>query len=400
LSVFCIIIVLCLKTRVRIAMQAKRKYFPIARVMGMFGQITQTLEYCHAQHVLHRDIKPSNIFLTKAGDVKLGDFGLSKQIDATMGKAHTICGTTHYTAPEILLEKKYTNRCDVWSTGCVLYEMLTLTRPFDGRRVLDIQRKVKKGDYYPLDSRLPKAIRILVKMMLSVDPKKRPAFSDQIFLRIYQDATPADQAFAAAAVASPAPKVPLQAAPQVPLQAAVKVPLQAALKHPRHGQKSPRPRRRLHGAETKDTGIAEAKQACGGNNDKGIPPPGAATEVARKTIHRTRARYEALKLRMAADATRGTERRARLRARARARADVAGGTKYWKMQLTADGRHYFVQNKTRKTAWELPRGARLAPRVRATKVAGAARCRETIKGIVYKRLHVCRETAKARRQHF
>ena len=78
--------------------------------------------------IIHRDIKCANIFLTTDGVVKLGDLNVSKV--AEKGLLSTQTGTPYYACPEVWLDKPYDNKSDVWSLGCVLYEMVTLLPPF------------------------------------------------------------------------------------------------------------------------------------------------------------------------------------------------------------------------------------------------------------------------------
>ena len=101
-------------------------------------KVCQALDYAHEEHIIHRDIKPSNIFLMADGTtVKVGDFGISKVLDAAAGQNQTTTaeadggrvGTKRYMAPEILDRKDYSNKADIWSLGCVLFELLTLNHP-------------------------------------------------------------------------------------------------------------------------------------------------------------------------------------------------------------------------------------------------------------------------------
>ncbi len=101
-------------------------------------QVCQALDYAHEEQIIHRDIKPSNIFLMADGKtVKIGDFGISKVLDAASGANQVTAaeadggrvGTKRYMAPEILNRKDYSNKADIWSLGCVLFELLTLNHP-------------------------------------------------------------------------------------------------------------------------------------------------------------------------------------------------------------------------------------------------------------------------------
>ena len=84
--------------------------------------------------MLHRDLKPQNVFLTARGTeidiVKLGDFGIAKVLDSTNAKAFTVAGTPYYMPPEVCSEKPYGAAADVWSLGCVIYELMALNVPF------------------------------------------------------------------------------------------------------------------------------------------------------------------------------------------------------------------------------------------------------------------------------
>ncbi|CAF4884646.1 unnamed protein product, partial [Rotaria magnacalcarata] len=96
------------------------------QILDWFVQITLALKHVHDRKVLHRDIKSQNVFLMSDGTAKLGDFGISKILNTTCELARTQIGTPYYLSPEICQQKPYNNKSDVWSLGCVLYEMATL----------------------------------------------------------------------------------------------------------------------------------------------------------------------------------------------------------------------------------------------------------------------------------
>lgn len=89
--------------------------------------ILQGLNILHTNKIVHRDIKPANIFYSK-GIAKIGDLNVSAVSDSSLYSTKT--GTPYYTAPEIWKGQSYTNNCDIWSLGCIIYEMCALLPPF------------------------------------------------------------------------------------------------------------------------------------------------------------------------------------------------------------------------------------------------------------------------------
>lgn len=99
-------------------------------ILKYFTQVCSAVKYIHSKRILHRDIKPANIFMTSDGVVKLGDFGLGRFFSQNTRDAHSIVGTFYYMSPERIRESGYGFSSDVWSLGCVLYELITLYSPF------------------------------------------------------------------------------------------------------------------------------------------------------------------------------------------------------------------------------------------------------------------------------
>jgi len=110
--------------------QRKKRLIPEQTILKYFTQISSAVEYIHSRRILHRDIKPANIFMTSDGCVKLGDFGLGRFFSQNTYDAHSIVGTFYYMSPERIREAGYGFSSDVWSLGCVLYELITLNSPF------------------------------------------------------------------------------------------------------------------------------------------------------------------------------------------------------------------------------------------------------------------------------
>ena len=128
---------------------------------------------------MHRDLKSQNIFLTKTKLVKLGDFGISKNLNCTWEKAKTMIGTPYYLSPELVNNKQYTIKSDIWSLGVLLYEMMALKMPFDANSLPMLTLKIIKGNYAPPPQIYTSDLRNLVSQLLSVDPNKRPT-ADEI----------------------------------------------------------------------------------------------------------------------------------------------------------------------------------------------------------------------------
>ena len=116
-------------------------------VLHMFVQLVLAMKHVHDRKILHRDLKSQNVFLLNGEGgkpvVKLGDFGVSRVLDRTTDLAKTMCGTPIYMPPEIVNRGSYNSKCDVWCMGVILYELMALRLPFDGRSEQDLYNNIR-----------------------------------------------------------------------------------------------------------------------------------------------------------------------------------------------------------------------------------------------------------------
>ncbi|PTU22606.1 hypothetical protein P175DRAFT_0507427 [Aspergillus ochraceoroseus IBT 24754] len=140
-------------------------------------QIVSALDYCHRNSIVHRDLKIENILISKTGDIKIIDFGLSN-LFSPKSLLKTFCGSLYFAAPELLKAREYTGpEVDVWSFGIVLYVLVCGKVPFDDQSMPKLHAKIKQGVFeYPPG--LSTECRHIISRMLVTDPKQRASLAE------------------------------------------------------------------------------------------------------------------------------------------------------------------------------------------------------------------------------
>ena len=147
------------------------KHFEEKLLIDWFTQLCSALQYIHDKKIIHRDIKPANIFLNDLGQIKLGDFGVSKNLES-LKMATTFIGSMNYLAPEIVEGKNYSFEADIWSLGVTFYELMTFKKPFEGNFPA-VYLKIIKDEVEPITDFYSKEFRNVIYNMLNKDPSKR-----------------------------------------------------------------------------------------------------------------------------------------------------------------------------------------------------------------------------------
>lgn len=152
---------------------------PFSRAIAVTRGILEALEYSHRNGIVHRDIKPANVMLTTGGDVKVMDFGIARALDdasATVTHAWTVVGTANYLSPEQARGEVADSRSDIYSVGCLLYELLTGRPPFLGDTPVAIAYQHVSAEFTPvseLNEELPVGVDNVISGALSKDPLAR-----------------------------------------------------------------------------------------------------------------------------------------------------------------------------------------------------------------------------------
>lgn len=145
-----------------------------------FSQLCAAILHLHRARIMHRDLKPANIFLTLQGVVKVGDLGLGRHLSENTLEARSKVGMPLYMSPEVLRGEPYDWKSDVWSLGCILYELAMLRSPFksEGLNLYGLFQKINKGEYEEVPPLYSDHLRRLVARMISLTAADRPTMEE------------------------------------------------------------------------------------------------------------------------------------------------------------------------------------------------------------------------------
>ncbi|NP_001407322.1 serine/threonine-protein kinase Nek2 isoform 3 [Mus musculus] len=160
-----------------------RQYLEEEFVLRVMTQLTLALKECHRRSdgghtVLHRDLKPANVFLDSKHNVKLGDFGLARILNHDTSFAKTFVGTPYYMSPEQMSCLSYNEKSDIWSLGCLLYELCALMPPFTAFNQKELAGKIREGRFRRIPYRYSDGLNDLITRMLNLKDYHRPSVEE------------------------------------------------------------------------------------------------------------------------------------------------------------------------------------------------------------------------------
>lgn len=165
-----------LKNLLKVASQ-EETHIEENKIWEYLHQIASALQHMHEKRIMHRDLKPANIFISGDGTLKVGDLGLGRIFSSETMETYSKVGTPLYMSPELLIGEGYDMKSDVWSLGCVIYELCELRSPFrsddEKMSLMDLFNKITKGEFKQLGHRFSEDLRRIVNAMMTVDPRAR-----------------------------------------------------------------------------------------------------------------------------------------------------------------------------------------------------------------------------------
>ncbi|MGB9698771.1 MAG: serine/threonine-protein kinase, partial [Thermodesulfobacteriota bacterium] len=155
---------------------SKERLLPLEKVINLIIESAEALDFAHRHGIVHRDIKPANIMLTPSGKAKVMDFGIAKLPTSTLTQTGSILGTPAYMSPEQISGRELDGRSDLFSLGCVFYELMTGARPFKGENLSALSYQITQGTPLlpsALNPRIPSILDVFMLKALAKSPQQR-----------------------------------------------------------------------------------------------------------------------------------------------------------------------------------------------------------------------------------
>lgn len=169
--------------KIKEAIKARRR-MPEEQVLMYAYQLTSALNELHGRNIIHRDLKAANVFLSSdQQNIKLGDLNVSKVVKNDLASTQT--GTPYYASPEVWRDESYSAKTDIWSLGCVIYELCMYKPPFSANDMHGLYEKVQQCIFEPFDDFYSEDLKKMVFDLLTLDPKQRPTCEEILSLPIF-----------------------------------------------------------------------------------------------------------------------------------------------------------------------------------------------------------------------
>jgi serine/threonine protein kinase len=174
----------------------RRQYIDEDVIWRYMIQCLKALSNLHEKNICHRDLKVANTFLAEDGSCKIGDMNVSKRLQR--GQLKTQIGTPYYMSPEIWNNRAYDHTSDIWSLGCMMYELCALKPPFQGNSFPELKRAVIAGRYSAIPRKYSDGLGRVISQMLRVNARERPSSnkllaSNELSSKLHLDEAPAAQ---------------------------------------------------------------------------------------------------------------------------------------------------------------------------------------------------------------
>ena len=156
------------------------KFFSENDLWKISFEVLSGLDYLHSHNIIHRDIKCLNLFITKDRHIKIGDLGVSAWTSSVDNLHYTRVGTPLYISPELVKQKPYNYKTDIWSFGCSLYHLASLDPPFTGGNLIVLGNNIVKGVPKALPNQYSNEFKSFVDKMLEKKADKRPSAKEAL----------------------------------------------------------------------------------------------------------------------------------------------------------------------------------------------------------------------------